>query len=85
MATSNAPYYSCKAGKQVKLKSHRKWSSALKAAGEMGQVWDTERQRQRQVHAAAGGGWLTTEPDPFFATDLMQRLRDAELLAPEDT
>lgn len=70
MATKNAAYYSCKAGRPDTLKSHRQRNAAMKAAGEMGQIWVTADNRQRQVYESASGGWMTAEPDVFLALDL---------------
>jgi hypothetical protein len=47
MPTKNATFYSCKAGRPETIKSHRERSAALKAAGEMGQIWITQEGRQR--------------------------------------
>lgn len=76
MATKNAPFFSRKPGRPDSIKSHRKRSAALAAAGECGQIWDTEKKTQRQVHESAAGGWLTVTPEEWLGVDLR-----AELLA----
>ena len=80
MATKNAPFYSCRAGRPDTIRSHRNRKAAVAKAGECGQIWDTERCVQRQVHASAAGGWMTVEPDSI-AVDLKAELIKYELIA----
>ncbi|MBZ9574560.1 hypothetical protein [Modicisalibacter sp. MOD 31.J] len=80
MPTKNAPYYSCKAGRPETLKSHRQRHAAMKAAGEMGQIWITADNRQRQVHESSSGGWMTAEPEKFLAVDLKPLLLEEGMI-----
>lgn len=80
MATKNAAYYSCKAGRPETVKSHRTLKAALNAAGEMGQIWNSEFGRQRQVHMSSNGEWMTVKPDDDLAVDLEGELRKQGLI-----
>lgn len=80
MAANKAAFYSCKAGKPETVKSHRLRRAALSAAGEMGQIWDSERAIQRQVHMSTNGNWMTVAPDEFLAADLAGTLRKQGLV-----
>lgn len=74
MATKGAPFFSCKAGRPDTIKSHRTRETAINAAGEFGQIWDSARSVQRQVHRLANGGWGTFDPERFTAVDLKEEL-----------
>lgn len=63
MATPNAPFYSCRAGRLDTIKSHRSVNSAMAAAGECGQIWITETASQQQIHKTIMGSWEGFEPD----------------------
>jgi hypothetical protein len=80
MATINAAFYSCKAGRPDTIKSHRVRSAALVAAGELGQIWITESGKQRQVHMSSAGTWMTVEPDSYLAVDLKAALKTEGLI-----
>lgn len=80
MATKNAPFYSCRAGRPDTIKSHRTRNAAMNAAGEMGQMWDTENRKQRQVHRSTAGGWMTVSPEEGLATDLRGALIEYGLI-----
>jgi hypothetical protein len=54
----------------------------MAAAGECGQIWITEDGRQRQVHMASNGHWMTVKPDEFLAADLEGSLRKQGLIEP---
>lgn len=84
MATKNALFYSCRAGRPDTIKSHRTRKAAMSSAGEMGQIWDSSNKRQRQVHRSAAGGWMTVEPEKGLATDLRAALLEYELIAREN-
>ena len=82
MPTRNAPFYSRRPGDDQPIRSHRKYSAALKAASELGQIWLTDSARQRQVHMSAAGSWMTVKPDEFLAVDLRQQLIEQSLIDP---
>lgn len=81
MATKDALYYSCRAGRPDTVKSHRTRSAAINAAGEFGQIYDSGKGRQRQVHRAVTGDWITVEPDKHLAVDLASALHEYGLLS----
>lgn len=63
MATKNAPFYSCRAGRLDTLKSHQTLSRAMASAGECGQIWVAENACQQQVYKTIMGEWAGTKPD----------------------
>jgi hypothetical protein len=74
MAIKGAPFYSCRAGRPETIKGHRTKGAAINAAGEFGQIWDSARAEQRQVHLLANGTWGTFNPERFTAVDLKEEL-----------
>ena len=80
MATKNAAFYSCKAGRPDTIKSHRAQAAAQAVAGELGQIWITESGKQRQVHMSSAGTWMTVEPDSYLAVDLKAALKTEGLI-----
>lgn len=80
VATKNASFYSCRAGKPDAIKSHRTRLAAMKAAGEFGQIWITEHDTQRQVHRAADGSWMSVSPERGLAVDLKGSLIEHGLI-----
>lgn len=74
MTTKGAAFYSCRAGRPETIKGHRTKGAAINAAGEFGQIWDSARAEQRQVHLLANGTWGTFNPERFTAVDLKEEL-----------
>ncbi|HHP5493849.1 TPA: hypothetical protein ACSCYS_004256 [Aeromonas veronii] len=79
MATKNAPFYSRRAGNDSEIKSHKTISGAMNAAKEHGQIWSTQKNRQRQVHEVSSGGWGLFAPDSL-APDMKEELTKLGLI-----
>ncbi len=51
MASKNALFYSVKFNRIETIKSHRTKISAIKSVGNFGMIFDTEKNKEFQVHA----------------------------------